>query len=82
MVVRLDHGASVDEDYEEAVTFESKTRSLDRLILWRDSAAVFVQPLVGKAKRYPSVAAALDGLGPTPCVLVTDITATAWPVGK
>lgn len=82
MVVRLDHGASVNEDYEEALTFESKARSLDRLILWRDRETVFVQPLVGKARRYPTVAAALESLAPSHRVVVTDITATAWPGAK
>ncbi len=79
MVVCLDHGAAVDEEYEEVIAFQTDISPLYRFIMWRDAATVFVQPLVGRVKQYSSVAAALKGLLPAPHVRLTDITATAWP---
>jgi hypothetical protein len=79
MLVRLDHGASVDEEYEEVIVFQTEKSPLYRLIMWRDTATVFVQPLVGRRKQYGSVADALKSLVPTPRFVVTDIIATAWP---
>jgi len=78
MVVRLDHGAG-DEDYEEVIAFHVGTSPLCRSIMWRDTEAVFVQPLVGPVQRYDSVAAALESLPPRQRVILTDITATTWP---
>jgi hypothetical protein len=66
MLVHLDHGAAVDEEYEEVITFHTQTSPLYRLILWRNSEAVFVQPLVGRGKRYSSVIAALESLLQSP----------------
>jgi hypothetical protein len=80
MVVCLDHGAAVGEDYEEVIAFQTKMSPLYRLILWRTAEAVFVQPLVGKAKQYGSVAAALESLLPKQGLVLTDIKAAAWPV--
>jgi hypothetical protein len=62
MSVRLDHGAAVDEEYEEVITFQTEISPLYRLIMWRNAAAVFVQPLVGRGKRYDSVGDALKSL--------------------
>jgi hypothetical protein len=81
MLVRLDHGAAVDEEYEEVIAFQTERSPLYRLIMWRNAAAVFVQPLVGRGKRYASVADALMSLLPTPHFRLTEITATAWPTG-
>ena len=83
MTVRLDHGAAVDEDYEEVVTFRTKTSPLYRSVLWRNEMAVFIQPLVGKVKQYGSVAEALDSLLPKSSVVLTDIVINgAWPVQR
>ena len=79
MVIRLDHGATVDEEHEEAIALQIKTDPLQRLIIWRNSEAVFLQPLVGRRKRYTSVADALKSLLPKSCLILTDITATVWP---
>ena len=82
MVIRLDHGAIVGEDYEEVIAFETQTRPLNRLFLWRNATAVFVQPLVGRARRYESVAAALESVVPAQDVVVTDIAVARWPAGR
>jgi hypothetical protein len=77
MVVRLDHGAAVGEDYEEAIAFQTNASPLYRLMMWRNADAVFVQHLVGRRKQYRSVALALASL--VPKQQVTDITAATWP---
>ncbi|MGD0109566.1 MAG: hypothetical protein ABSC06_36895 [Rhodopila sp.] len=83
MTVRLDHGAAVDEDYEEVITFQMMTSPLYRSILWRNATAVFIQPLVGRGKQYGSVAAALDSLIPKSSVVLTDIVINGpWPVQR
>ena len=79
MLVCLDYGAAVDEEYEEVIAFQTDVSPLYRLIMWRNATAVFVQPLVGRGKQYGSVADALKSLLPTPHFRLTDITATAWP---
>lgn len=62
--VRLDHGAAVGDDFEEVVAFQATDSPLYRSILWRNATNVFVQPIVGKATKYRSVADALDSLSP------------------
>jgi hypothetical protein len=79
MLVRLDHGATVDEEYEEVIAFQTETSPLYQLIMWRNAEAVFVQPLVGRRRQYKSVADALKSLRPKQLLRLTDITATAWP---
>jgi hypothetical protein len=66
MLVRLDHGAAVDEEYEEVIAFQTETSPLYRLIMWRTTAGVFIQPLVGRMRQYRSVTAALESLLPKP----------------
>jgi hypothetical protein len=80
MSVRLDHGAD-GEEYEEVIAFEADTSGHCQLIIWRDAVAVFVQPLIGRMRRYGSVAKALDSLDLKPRIVLTDITATSWPIG-
>jgi hypothetical protein len=63
--IRLDHGVFADEHaekYEEVIAFLGGPSSLCRLIMWRDAAAVFVQPLAGRARQYKSVKEALDSM--------------------
>jgi hypothetical protein len=80
MSVRLDHGTD-DEEYEEVIAFEADTSSDCQLIIWRNAVAVFVQPLIGRMRRYGSVAEVLDGIDLKPRIVLTDITATSWPTG-
>lgn len=80
MAVHLDHGSAVNEDYEEVVAFQTQTSPLYRVILWRNADTVCVQPLVGRARRYASVAAALESLLPARDITPTDIVAKTWPI--
>jgi hypothetical protein len=80
MSIRLDHGAD-GEEYEEVIALEADTSSHCQLIIWRNAVAVFVQPLIGRMRRYGSVANALDSLDLKPRIVLTDITATSWPTG-
>ncbi|MGE0222283.1 MAG: hypothetical protein AB7F35_22450 [Acetobacteraceae bacterium] len=59
--VQLDHGLP-DEEYEEVVRLQTKSRSPLCVILWRDAEAVFIQPLIGRRRRYETVSAALESL--------------------
>src|ERR1700734_963193 len=61
-VISFDNGAAVDENYEEAIVLRIQSSPFCRLILWRDAEAAYVQPLIGKIRRYDSVAAALESL--------------------
>jgi hypothetical protein len=78
MVVRLDHGAD-GEEYEEVIAFHPGTTSPCHLIMWRNAKFVFVQPLVGRMRKYRSVAAALETLATKPSAKLTDINAPTWP---
>jgi hypothetical protein len=64
--IRLDHGVFASEqhaeEYEKVIAFLERPSSLCRLIMWRDAAAVFVQPLAGRARQYSSVKKALDSI--------------------
>src|SRR4051794_4191685 len=79
--VRLDHGTP-DEEYEEVIAFHARKSPLCHFIMWRDTHAVFVQPLVGRMQRYRTVSAALESLRPKPRIKLTDITATTWPADQ
>ena len=57
MFIRLDHGVD-GEQYEEVIALYTGTSSQRHLIMWRDAAAVFLQPLIGQ-----TVAKALESLG-------------------
>jgi hypothetical protein len=78
MVVRLDHGSEAEE-FEEVLAFHSGNSPLCHWIMWRDLNVVFVQPLIGRTKRYDSVAAAVETLTAKRRVVVTDIKASHWP---
>jgi hypothetical protein len=60
IVIELDHCVDGDE-YEEVVAFYA-TDSIRLWSLWRSLSEVVVQPLIGRARRYSSVADALDSL--------------------
>lgn len=78
MEVRLDHGAE-DEEYEEVIVCHTDMSPPCRSIIWRNAEAVFVQPLVGRRLRFRSVNEALESLLTKRGLVLTDITATAWP---
>jgi hypothetical protein len=61
MVVELDHWVE-GEEYEEVVAFYAKDSTLRRWILWRSATDIVVQPLIGRASRFESVADGLDRL--------------------
>ena len=78
MRVRLDHGSETEE-YEEVLAFHTTRGRPRRHIMWRDREAVYVQPLIGRTRFYPSVADAIATLAPPETVVVTDVMAPSWP---
>ena len=73
MVIRLDHG-TMDEEYEEVIAFHPEMSRACPAIMWRTVGAVFVQPLIGRKRRYGSVAKALASLTRMPGTTLTEIT--------
>jgi hypothetical protein len=78
MRVRLDHGTETEE-YEEVLAFHTTWGRPRRYIMWRDYQAVYVQPLIGRTRRYRSVADAMSTLAPPRTIALTDVVATRWP---
>jgi hypothetical protein len=78
MRVQLDH-ASDSEEYEEVLAFDATWGRPRRHILWRDKEAVYVQPMIGRRKRFKSVGELLAAMSPPERVLVTDVMAVDWP---
>lgn len=78
MVVRLDHGSETEE-YEEVLALHIGTSNLCRWIMWRDAKAVFLQPLIGRTRRYGSVAEAFEALAEKALGPLTDIEPAYWP---
>jgi hypothetical protein len=78
MAVRLDHGSDV-EDYEEVLAFHLGDSPLCHWIMWRNAGSVFVQPLIGRAKRHGSVAEAFEAMAPGRPVALSDIKPAGWP---
>ncbi len=74
----LDHGTE-DEEYDEVIAFSSGTSPRAAAIMWRTTKAVFVQPLLGKRRRYTSVADALTSLLPKQPAGVAHIKAAIEP---
>jgi hypothetical protein len=63
MFIRLDHGVD-GEQYEEVIALYTGTSSQRHLIMWRDAAAVFLQPLIGPvAKALESLGAGEEAIG-------------------
>jgi hypothetical protein len=52
---------------------------LCRWIMWRDATTVFIQPLIGRAQRYGSVAEAFEALAAKQHVDLTEIKPGRWP---
>lgn len=80
MRIQLDHGSRTEE-YEEAIAIQAGATTVGRALIWRSESCVFVQPLIGRRRRYGSMGAALEALLPKQRVVVTDIVATSWPKG-
>jgi hypothetical protein len=78
MTVRLDQGADAEE-HEEILTLCTASGRACRFILWRDSEGVFVQPLIGRIKRYASVPEAIAAMTPHQDIVLTDVRALCWP---
>jgi hypothetical protein len=78
MRVRLDHGSETEE-YEEVLALDTTWGRPRRCILWRDYEAVYVQPLIGRTRRYRSVADAIDALTQPQTIALTDVMPTGWP---
>ncbi len=64
MVVELDYSAE-DEEYEEVLALYPQNSSFRRWMVWRGSSDVVVQPMMGRAAHFASVAEALEHLIPT-----------------
>jgi hypothetical protein len=76
--VRLDHGSETEE-YEEVLAFHTTWGRPRRYIMWRDYQAVYVQPLIGRTRRYRSVADAIATLTPPETTALSDVMPTGWP---
>lgn len=63
MVVELDYSSEGDE-YEEVIAFYPEDSAFRRWMMWRDISEIVVQPMMGRAIRFGSVADALDHLIP------------------
>jgi hypothetical protein len=78
MVVRLDHGSGT-ELYEEVLALHPVGSTLCRWLIWQEGDGVYVQPLLGRSRRYDSVIDVLEALTPPTPVAQTHIRATRWP---
>ena len=63
MVVELDYCAE-GEEYEEVLALYPPDSSFRRWMVWRGTNEVVVQPMMGRARHYASVAEALEHLIP------------------
>jgi len=63
IAVELDHWVD-GEEYEEVVAAYPQDSRLRRWIMWRAANEVVVQPLIGRGRRFASVAQALAALMP------------------
>jgi hypothetical protein len=61
LVIELDHCVEGDA-YEEVAALYAKDSALRRWNLWRDAGEIVVQPLIGRVRRFATVALALDAL--------------------
>jgi hypothetical protein len=63
MVVELDYSAE-GEEYEEVLALYPQNSAFRRWMIWRGVGEVVVQPMMGRAQHYASVADALEALIP------------------
>jgi hypothetical protein len=64
MVIELD-GCTDGEEYEEVLAFYPPNSAFRRWMMWRSSAGIVVQPMMGRAQRFGTVADALEQIIPT-----------------
>lgn len=63
MVVELDYSAE-GEEYEEVLAFYPRDSAFRRWMMWRAVGDIVVQPMMGRAQHFVSVAEALEHLIP------------------
>ena len=63
MVVELDYSAE-GEEYEEVLALYPQESSFRRWMVWRGACDIVVQPMMGRARRFASVADALEAPDP------------------
>lgn len=63
MVVELDYCAE-GEEYEEVLAFYPPNSAFRRWMIWRGVRGIVVQPMMGRAVSFQSVAEALERLIP------------------
>ena len=63
MVIELDYCAE-GEEYEEVLAFYPRNSAFRRWMIWRAPRGIIVQPMMGRASSFASVAEALDALIP------------------
>ncbi len=78
MVVRLDHRSEA-EDYEEVLALHVGERPLYSWMMWRGQRMVFIQPLIGRSRRFGSIADAFEDIAEQHSFVVSDIIAESWP---
>ena len=65
MVVELDYSAE-GEEYEEVLALYPRDSAFRRWMMWRSACDVVVQPMMGRAVHFGSVAEAPEHLIPAP----------------
>ncbi|MBN8928140.1 MAG: hypothetical protein BGO51_22525 [Rhodospirillales bacterium 69-11] len=63
LVVELD-GCTDGEEYEEVLAFYPPNSAFRRWMMWRSAKGIVVQPMMGRTRRFDSVAEALEHLIP------------------
>lgn len=63
MMVELDYCAE-GEEYEEVLSLYKRDSSFRHWMVWRSASEIVVQPMMGRALRFASVAVALEHLIP------------------
>jgi hypothetical protein len=63
MVVELDY-SSEGEEYEEVLALYPEDSAFRRWMVWRGASEIVVQPMMGRAQHFASVAEALEHLIP------------------
>jgi hypothetical protein len=61
------------------LAFHAPESPLCRWIVWRNAEIVFVQPLIGRTRRYGSIAEAMATLMPPRRFALINIKAERWP---
>lgn len=63
IVVEIDHHTD-SEELEEVLAWYPAHGNACRCLIWRSASAAVVQPIPGRARRFPSLADALEWLAP------------------